>query len=120
ACARCVLRPAVQRGRATGLRSCPLLLAGRAPPWQPKPPDQRFDPIMLRKIWTLLRVSVNGFIDDGALSRGAAIAFYAITSIGPVLLIVVAVAGLVLGKEAARGALMGKLEAIMGVQAAAF
>ena len=75
---------------------------------------------MLRKIWTLLRVSVNGFIDDGALSRGAAIAFYAITSIGPVLLIVVAVAGLVLGKEAARGALMGKLTTEMGPESAGF
>ena len=54
------------------------------------------------------------------LSRGAAIAFYAATSIGPVLLIVVAVAGLVFGQDAARGALMAKLETAMGPQSAGF
>ena len=70
--------------------------------------------------WTLLKQTVDAFLDDNALSRGAAIAFYAITSIGPVLLIVVAVAGLALGEDAARGALMGKLTDVMGPQAAAF
>ncbi|MBN8871959.1 MAG: YihY/virulence factor BrkB family protein [Rhodospirillales bacterium] len=74
----------------------------------------------MRTVWALTRDTVNSFLDNGGLSRGAAIAFYAITSIGPVLLIIVAVAGLVLGEEAARGALMGKLEAIMGAQAAGF
>src|SRR5215213_8909053 len=44
--------------------------------------------------WRLLKQTTYGFIEDGALSRGAAIAFYAVTSIGPVLLLVVAVAGL--------------------------
>jgi uncharacterized BrkB/YihY/UPF0761 family membrane protein len=39
------------------------------------------------------------FIDDEALSRGAAIAFYAITSLAPVVLIVIAVTGLVFGQE---------------------
>jgi membrane protein len=47
------------------------------------------------------------FIDDEALSRGAAIAFYAITSLAPVLLIVIAVAGLVFGQEAAQNAISG-------------
>ena len=42
------------------------------------------------------RNSVQGFIEDDALSRGASISFYAVTSIGPVLFIVVAIAGLVL------------------------
>jgi membrane protein len=71
-------------------------------------------------LWTLLRRTVDGFLEDNALSRGAAIAFYAITSIGPVMLIIVAVAGLALGEEAARGALMDRLTDMMGPQAAAF
>ena len=58
------------------------------------------------------------FIDDEALSRGAAIAFYAITSLAPVLLIVIAVAGLVFGQEAAQNALSGQFSALMGKQAA--
>ena len=75
---------------------------------------------MLRKLWTATRRSAEAFIDNGDLSRGAAIAFYAITSIGPVLLIIVAVAGLFFGEDAARGALMGKLHDAMGEQAAGF
>ncbi len=75
---------------------------------------------MLRKVWFLTKTTFTSFMDNDGLSRGAAIAFYAVTSIGPVLLIVVAVAGLVLGQEAARGALMDRLQAIMGTQSAAF
>ncbi|MGC2826559.1 MAG: YihY/virulence factor BrkB family protein [Pseudolabrys sp.] len=58
------------------------------------------------------------FIDDEALSRGAAIAFYAITSLAPVVLIVIAVAGLVFGQEAAQNAISGQFSALMGKQAA--
>jgi len=58
------------------------------------------------------------FIDDEALSRGAAIAFYAITSLAPVLLIVIAVAGLVFGQETAQNAISGQFSALMGKQAA--
>ena len=75
---------------------------------------------MLKNLWTAARRSADAFIDNGDLSRGAAIAFYAITSIGPVLLIIVAVAGLVFGEDAARGALMSELRKAMGDQSAAF
>ncbi|HQT77711.1 MAG: ribonuclease BN [Rhodospirillales bacterium 20-64-7] len=75
---------------------------------------------MLRTLWTVTKRSAEAFVDDNALSRGAAIAFYAVTSIGPVLLIVIAVAGLVFGEDAARGALMSKLTKAMGPQSAGF
>ena len=35
--------------------------------------------------WTLLKEGVIAFIDDNALTRGAAIAFYAVTAIAPVV-----------------------------------
>jgi membrane protein len=50
----------------------------------------------------LLRGSIYSFLEDEALTRGAAIAFYTVTSIGPVLFIVVAIAGLAFGHKAAR------------------
>lgn len=75
---------------------------------------------MLKTLWLVTKHSAEAFIEDEALSRGAAIAFYAVTSIGPVLLIVVAVAGLFFGEDAARGALMTKLGAAMGPQSAGF
>jgi membrane protein len=45
----------------------------------------------LSETWTLLKDTVVSFIDDEALSRGAAIAFYTVTSMAPVLLIVIAI-----------------------------
>jgi len=48
---------------------------------------------MFSEIWSMLKHTVLSFISDEALSRGAAIAFYTVTSIAPVLLIVIAVAG---------------------------
>jgi len=41
-------------------------------------------------VWIILKSAVEGYIAHGALSRGAAIAFYVVTSLAPVLLIVVA------------------------------
>jgi membrane protein len=67
----------------------------------------------------LLKDTVLAFIDDEALSRGAAIAFYAVTSIAPVLLIVIAIAGLAFGHDAAENAVKGELSALMGEQTAA-
>jgi membrane protein len=66
----------------------------------------------------LLKDTVLAFIDDEAMSRGAAIAFYAVTSIAPVLLIVIAVAGLAFGHDAAENAVKGQLSALMGEQTA--
>ena len=73
---------------------------------------------MFGKAWELGKESVTSFINDEALSRGAAIAFYAVTSIGPVLLIVVAIAGLAFGQDAARGAIVSQLSGLMGQQSA--
>jgi membrane protein len=73
---------------------------------------------MLSATWKLLKDSVLAFINDEALSRGAAIAFYTVTSIAPVLLIVIAVAGLAFGRDAAQNALLGQLSALMGQQTA--
>ena len=70
--------------------------------------------IIFGRIWRLLRDSVQAFIADDALSRGASISFYTVTSIGPVLFIVVAIAGLAFGEDAARGAVASQLSELMG------
>jgi membrane protein len=74
---------------------------------------------MLKIAWTLLKETVSSFINDDALSRGASMAFYAFTSLAPILLMVVAIAGIVFGEDAARNALAGQFEALMGQQSAA-
>ena len=74
--------------------------------------------VMLQEAWKILSDSVVAFIEDEALSRGAAIAFYTATSIAPVLLIVVAIAGLAFGQEAAQNAISDQLTGLMGKQTA--
>ncbi|MER8829575.1 YihY/virulence factor BrkB family protein [Mesorhizobium sp. M0938] len=68
--------------------------------------------------WVLLTESILGFINDNALSHGAAMAFYATTSLAPILLIVVAIAGLAFGNDAAQLALSAQLSGLMGPQSA--
>jgi membrane protein len=72
----------------------------------------------LSEAWTLLKDAILSFIDDEALSRGAAIAFYTVTSIAPVLLIVIAIAGLAFGRDAAQNAIIAQLSGLMGQQTA--
>jgi len=67
-------------------------------------------------VWIILKSAVEGYIAHGALSRGAAIAFYVVTSLAPVLLIVVAVAGIVFGPDAVRGSLVQQLGSLFGEQ----
>jgi membrane protein len=73
---------------------------------------------MVSTIWALIRETVSAFIADEALTRGAAIAFYTVISIGPILFIVVAIAGLVFGEDASRGAISRELSSLMGQQSA--
>lgn len=70
--------------------------------------------MLLRKLSTLLWRSINAWIDHRASSMGAAIAYYTALSLAPLLLIVVAVASLVFGREAAQGAIVAELESMIG------
>ncbi len=73
---------------------------------------------MFARSWLLVRDCVQAFVDDGAISRGASIAFYTITSLGPVVLVVIAVAGLAFGEDVARGAVFSELSGLMGTASA--
>ena len=70
--------------------------------------------------WLLARRSISAFLEDGALSKGAAISFYAVLALGPILLLIVALVGFIYGEDAARGALLGKLSGFMWEHAASF
>lgn len=69
--------------------------------------------------WAMTRAAVESWIDDHAASMGAALAYYTFFSMAPLLLIVISVAGLLLGREAAQGHLMEELSGMLGPQAAA-
>jgi membrane protein len=71
-----------------------------------------------RSAWRLAMQAVSSWQDDYASSMGAALAYYTMFSVAPLLLIVVSVAGLVFGEDAARGEVFGQLEHLMGTQGA--
>lgn len=72
-----------------------------------------------KELWQLIRASVAAWIDDFAPSMGAAISYYTVFSIAPLLLIVIAIAGLALGREAASGQIFAQLQGLMGDEGAA-
>jgi hypothetical protein len=74
--------------------------------------------LRIRDLWTLAKESVSAWSSDYAPSMGAAIAFYTIFSIAPMLIIVIAVAGLVFGEETARAELMSQISDMAGQEAA--
>jgi membrane protein len=63
----------------------------------------------LKQIWDLIRQSEGAWVDDYAPSMGAALAYYTLYSIAPLLVFAIAVAGLVFGQEAARGEIVAQI-----------
>jgi membrane protein len=70
--------------------------------------------ISLSGYWSLVKEAVNGWIEDRAPSMGAALAYYTIFSIAPLLIIAIAVAGLFFGRDAAQEAIVGQLGGLLG------
>lgn len=62
----------------------------------------------------LLKESASSWSADYCPSMGAAISYYTLFSIAPLLLIVIAVAGMVFGADAARGEIFGQLRGLLG------
>jgi len=66
----------------------------------------------------LLQRSVRGWIDDSAPSMGAALAFYALLSLAPLLLVALGLAGFFFGRDTAHDALISQVASMLGDQAA--
>ena len=67
----------------------------------------------------LLKVALAGWWNDRAMSLGAAIAFFTVFSLAPMLLAAIAVAGLAFSREAAQGAIVDELGGLIGRPGAA-
>ncbi|HVO04014.1 MAG TPA: YihY/virulence factor BrkB family protein [Candidatus Cybelea sp.] len=68
---------------------------------------------------SVLREAAVGWWNDRCLSMGAAIAYYAIFSLAPVLLIVIAIGGIAFGSDAARNAVLEQFSGLIGSSGAA-
>lgn len=75
-------------------------------------------PDSIQPLGRVLRLTVEGFLEDRGPRMGAALAYYTLFSLAPLLLIVVSVAGLVWGGDAVRGELVDQLQSLLGSTAA--
>ncbi len=71
-----------------------------------------------KETWILIKTAFNAWSDDHVQSMGAALAYYTMFSIAPLLLIVIAIAGLAFGEEAARGEIAGQFQTLIGERGA--
>src|SRR5258708_27700845 len=81
-------------------------------------PRPKFRKTTLAAWCDLCRAAAAGWSADRAPSMGAAMAYYMVFSLAPVLILVIAVAGLVFGQAAAQGAIVEQLGDLMGVEGA--
>ncbi|SFP85680.1 membrane protein [Variovorax sp. OK605] len=72
----------------------------------------------LAKLLRLCKDAVMAWIDDFAPSMGAAIAYYTMFSLAPLLVIVIAVAGALFGAEAVQGQIAAQLSGLIGQEGA--
>lgn len=69
-------------------------------------------------MWTLFRRAGIKWNADDCLTLGAALAYYTVFSLAPVLVIVIAVAGALFGSEAAQGEIVGQIRGLVGDEGA--
>lgn len=67
-----------------------------------------------KKLYTLVRDSVSAWLEHNASSLGAALAFYTLFSIAPILVIAVAIAGYVFGPNVAETHLLQQMQSLLG------
>lgn len=68
----------------------------------------------VKSLWSLTKESATQWSDDYASSMGAALAYYTIFSIAPLLIIAIAVAGFFFGQDAARGQIFDQMRGLLG------
>lgn len=69
-------------------------------------------------VWHLFRDTATAFMDDCALRLSAALSYYSVFSLAPLLIIAMGIAGAIFGEEAVRGQLDEQLRGYIGSQAA--
>ncbi|MDB6171006.1 MAG: putative rane protein [Chthoniobacteraceae bacterium] len=72
----------------------------------------------ISRVFKLLKATASSWMEDNCLRLGAALAYYSIFSIAPLLVIAISIAGLFFGREAAYGEIQTQMSGYVGHQAA--
>jgi membrane protein len=71
-----------------------------------------------KKAWPVIKESFSEWIEDKCPRLGAALSYYTVFSIAPLLIVAIAVAGFFLGPDAARGEIVEQMTSVIGRDAA--
>ena len=69
-----------------------------------------------RALWQVLKRAFVGWWNDNVPRLGASLAYYTLFALAPILVIAIGVAGLVFGRDAVRGEIVGQIEGLVGRQ----
>jgi membrane protein len=73
-----------------------------------------------KSAWPILKQTFSEWNTDNAPRLGAALSYYTVFALAPVLILVIAVAGAFLGRDAAQGKIVAQLSGLMGAESAKF
>jgi len=74
---------------------------------------------MFKETFRIFKAAAKGWQQDNAMRLSAALAYYSVFSLAPILLISIAIAGIIFGEDAARGAIEAELRGSIGQDSAA-
>ncbi|QHV93559.1 YihY/virulence factor BrkB family protein [Spirosoma endbachense] len=80
--------------------------------------DTKTDKRFFANLWAILKDSFNGFLDDRCLKLSAALAYYTVFSLAPLLVLIISLISLFLGEEAIQGQIFGQINGLVGNEAA--
>jgi len=72
-----------------------------------------------KKVYSIFKETFNAFLDDNVMKLSAALSYYTIFSLPPLLIIIISITGIFFGNEAVRGQLFGQINGLVGNDAAA-
>lgn len=74
--------------------------------------------LTLNGLWRLSKDSVVAWFSDDCARMGAALSFYTVFSLAPMLIIAIGIVGLVYGQDAARGYIVAEIQDLIGTDGA--
>ncbi|AKD55742.1 YihY/virulence factor BrkB family protein [Spirosoma radiotolerans] len=69
-------------------------------------------------LWIVIRDAFNGFLDDRCLKLSAALAYYTVFALAPLLVLIISVVSIFLGQEAIQGQIFSQINGLVGNEAA--
>jgi membrane protein len=72
----------------------------------------------VKTFWQILKQTFHDFMDDKVLKLSAALSYYTVFSIAPMLIVIITLCDVFLGKEAIEGSIYGQIKSMVGSEAA--